>query len=148
MVLKGCAVMEVPFIFRHDKFSLESISRKAVKFGPHFCTSEKCSGSEDQWLLPTSGAYRLFTWYIEQDVSPDHVLFVQNKQAVSPQSGHQPQKKMIDRQHTRDQRLLTALIGFRPGDPIRSSINGVLSEKHVQLGRMFLHVAHVVQEEL
>jgi hypothetical protein len=56
--------------------------------------------------------------------------------------------KMIDRQHTLDQRLLTALIGFRPGDPIRGSIHGVLSKKQVQLGRMFLHVAHVVQEEL
>ena len=41
------------------------------------------------WLMPTSGAYRLFAWYSEQDVSPGHVLFVQNKQAVSPQSGHQ-----------------------------------------------------------
>jgi hypothetical protein len=40
--------------------------------------------------MPTSGAYRLFAWYSEQDVSPGHVLFVQNKQAVSPQSGHQP----------------------------------------------------------
>src|SRR6266487_2041753 len=28
-----------------------------------------------------------------------------------------PQKNMIDRQHTRDQRLLTALIGFRLADP-------------------------------
>src|SRR6266487_632959 len=59
-----------------------------------------------------------------------------------------PQKNMIDRQHTRDQCLLTALIGFRLADPIRGSINGVLSEKQVQLGRMFLHVAHGVQEEL
>ena len=51
-------------------------------------------------------------------------------------------------QHTRDQRLLTALIGFRPADPIRGSRNSVLSEKQVQLGRMFLHMAHVVQQEL
>src|SRR6266480_99489 len=50
-------------------------------------------------------------------------------------------------QHTRDQRLLTALIGFRPADPIRGSRNSVLSEKQVQLGRMFLHMAHVVQQE-
>jgi hypothetical protein len=48
-------------------------------------------------------------------------------------------------QHTRDQHLLTTL---RSGDPIRGNINGVLSEKQVQLGRMFLHMAHVVQEEL
>lgn len=30
-------------------------------------------------LLPTSGAYRLLVWHIEQDVSPDRVLFVQSK---------------------------------------------------------------------
>ncbi len=30
--------------------------------------------------------------------------------------------------------VYTALIGFHPADPIRGSINGVLSEKHVQLG--------------
>jgi hypothetical protein len=48
-------------------------------------------------------------------------------------------------QHTREQRLLPARLGFPLADPIRGSINGVLSEKQVQLGRMFLHVAHVVQ---
>jgi hypothetical protein len=31
-------------------------------------------------------------------------------------------------QHPRDQRLLTALIGSRSGDPIRGSINGVLGQ--------------------
>jgi len=45
--------------------------------------------------MPTSGAYRLFAWYIEQDVSLGHVLFVQNRQAVSPQSGHQPNNVRI-----------------------------------------------------
>jgi len=68
--------------------------------------------------------------------------------ATRTQSGHQPQNKMIDRQHTRDQRLLTAPIGFRPADPIRGPIIGVLSEKQVQLGRMFLHVAHIVELQL
>jgi hypothetical protein len=57
--------------------------------------------------------------------------------ATRTQSGHQPQNKMIDRRHTRDQRLLTAPIGFRPADPIRGPIIGVLSKKQVQLGRMF-----------
>src|SRR5216683_8165893 len=41
--------------------------------------------------------------------------------------------------------LISALIGFRPAAPIRGDINGVLSEKQVQLGRMFLHVAHGVE---
>jgi hypothetical protein len=56
--------------------------------------------------------------------------------------------RTVDKDDSRDQRLFTALIGFRPADPIRGSITGVLSEKHVQLGRMFLHMAHGVQEQL
>jgi hypothetical protein len=35
------------------------------------------------------------------------------------------------------QRFLTALIGFRPADPIGGESLAVLSEKQVQLGRMF-----------
>jgi len=45
-------------------------------------------------------------------------------------------------------RLLTPLIGFRLTDPIRGDIDGVLSEKEIQLGRMFLYVAHGVQQKL
>ena len=44
--------------------------------------------------------------------------------------------------YTSDQRLLATLIGGPKGDPIKRLIrDGVLSEKHTQLGRMFLHVA-------
>ncbi len=45
--------------------------------------------------MATSGVYRLLALDIEQDSSPGKVLFVQSKQAVSPQSGHQPVNDVI-----------------------------------------------------
>lgn len=40
------------------------------------------------------------------------------------------------------------LIGLCLGHPIRDVLNGVLPKKQTQLGRVFLHVAHSVQQKL
>ena len=45
-------------------------------------------------------------------------------------------------------RFLTTRLGFPLANPIRGSKSAVLSEKQVQLGRMFLHVAQSVELQL
>ena len=52
-------------------------------------------------------------------------------------------------QHTRDQRELPTLISIRSRDPVERLVrDGMLSEKEAQLGRMFLHVAQIVELQL
>ena len=49
--------------------------------------------------------------------------------------------------YTHDQRL-PVIIGFRQGDPIkRLARDAVLPKKETQLGGMFLHMTHGVQEQ-
>ncbi len=49
-------------------------------------TTARCAS---RGLMATLGAYCLLASPIEQEVSPENVLFVQSKQAVSPKSGHE-----------------------------------------------------------